>query len=221
MKSSMVRGWKAQSLLVHNHLTRPASKARAEGIMPLYASLALKISGAAARVAGMAKKRWRDGDTSRMNLIEIRLVRKLIDQAFEDLEREMLTRQDGRPAEDNPSKAGQTAEAYGLLGISALALIEEAGELAQPLAKAATGAADLCAVRSAIEDEAADLRTWLHLVDNTIGIDPVGTTQSKWDRSSAKLGPAVNEALSPRKLDQTSAVASMAAMAAKTRIARN
>jgi NTP pyrophosphatase (non-canonical NTP hydrolase) len=214
----MVRGWKAQSLLVHNHLTRPASKARAEGIMPLYASLALKIAGAAARVAGMAKKRWRDGDATRMNLIEIRLVRRLIDQAFEDLEREMLTRQDSRPAETNPSKAGETAKSYGLLGLTALALMEEAGELAEPLAKVAAGASDLPTIRRSIEDEAADLRTWLHLVDNTIGIDPVGTTQAKWDRSSAKLGPAVDEALSPQKLDQSSATASLVALARKARI---
>lgn len=183
------------------------------GIMPSFAKRALDIAMGAARLAGMAKKRWRDDDPTRMSIVDVRRIRSEINAAFDDLERDMLTRQDRRDCVVNPAGAAATYETHGLLGLTALALLEESGELAEPLAGIAKGSTTVYEVKGAIEDEAADLRTWLHLVDTTIGIDPVATTQSKWERAVNLMGTSAIDALTPRRLDQQQIAASMAALA--------
>jgi len=212
------KGWKGQSILVNRHLTSPMSPARAIGLMPSFAHHALGVVKAATRVAGMAKKRWRDSDPSRMTLEDVREMRQAMNASFDALEAALVqsTSADGTCVVDEAS-AARNYDQFGMTGITALALVEEAGELSDPLHALALGAAGVMNVQSAIRDEAADVRTWLHLLDTAMGIDPVSTTQDKWNRSLERMGRPAMEALAPRRLDQEQIQASMVALATRTK----
>lgn len=212
------KGWKGQSILVNKGLTEEGSPARACGLMPAFAHHVLGIARNASQVAGMAKKRWRDRDHARLTLEDVRAIRASMDASFDALE---ACLEDGRDPDEtcivDADAAADNAGAYGMSGITALAIVEEAGELAEPLHALALGTSGPFDVQQAIRDEAADVRTWLHLVDTAHGIDPVSTTQDKWNRSLERMGTRAQKALEPRRLDQDQVKASMAALAATTK----
>lgn len=212
------KGWKGQSILVNRGLTCEGSPARTIGLMPAFGHHALEIVRAASRLAGMAKKRWRDADLERMTLSEVRALRAAMNDSFDALEA-CLSGGEGAEATHvvDAETAADNARIYGMSGITALAIVEEAGELAEPLHALALGTPDPLDAHRSIKDEAADVRTWLHLIDTAHGIDPVSTTQDKWTRSLERLGATAQKALEPRRLDQDQVNASMAALAASTK----
>lgn len=204
-----VRGWKGQSILVHRHMTGPESPARRQGVMPAFAEAALAAALPIGRLVGLAKKRWRDDDPSRLDADAVRRLRSEVNEALDRLEAVLASDAD---AVDRAE--GREAYArHGLVGLVALGLVEEACEVAEPIAAVASGDRTTDEARREVEDEAADLRTYLHLADDAFSIDPVGSGQRKWDEFLARLPDGGREALTPRRLDQTQIAASMAALA--------
>jgi NTP pyrophosphatase (non-canonical NTP hydrolase) len=172
-------GWRSQSLTAHRHLTGPSSKARAQGLMPGYAHQAARIAIAAGRLAGMAKKRWRDADDRRMMLREVKTLRSTIDAAFEEIERALRAGTPGHTGVRDQAAAERAYAERGLQGFLALALMEEASELAEPLHAVATGRSTFEAEEASIGEEQADLRIYLHVACETAGIDHVAATEAK------------------------------------------
>jgi hypothetical protein len=212
MTRPAAKGWKGQSIMVQARLTDASSKARAIGLMPAFAHHTLAMMMNAAKIAGMAKKRWRDGDVGGMTIEDVRRLRSEMDRAFDGLEACLQ----GDPNADvitDRASAEHNATQHGMIGLTALAVVEEAGELSEPLHALALGATGPLDVRSSIQDEAADLRTWLHLVDTSMGIDPVATTQDKWNRSVEAMGAEARNALKTTRLDQDQIRESMQALA--------
>lgn len=204
-----VRGWKGQSILVHRHMTGPDSPARRQGVMPAFAEAALSVALPIGRLVGLAKKRWRDGDASRLDVDAVRRLRSEINEALDRLETIVASDTD---TGELPAARDAYAR-HGLAGLVALGLVEEACEVAEPIAAVVSGNRTTDEARREIEDEAADLRTYLHLADDAFSIDPVGSGQRKWEEFLARLPDGGREALTPRKLDQTQIAASMAALA--------
>lgn len=180
-------GWRSQSLKAHEHLTGPESKARAQGLMPGYAHQAAKIAIAAGRVAGMAKKRWRDGDDRRMMLREVKTMRSTIETAFDEIERNLRAGTPGHTGVRNQAAAERSYDERGMQGLIALALMEEAAELAEPLHSVATGRSSFDAEEASIGEEQADLRVYLHIMCETARVDHVPATEAKWRKFAAKL----------------------------------
>ena len=172
-------GWRSQSLKAHDHLTGPASKARSQGLMPGYAHQAAKIAIAACRVAGMAKKRWRDGDDRRMMLREVKTMRTAIEAAFDEIERNLRAGTPGHTGVRDQAAAEKVYAERGMQGYLALALMEEAAELAEPLHSIATGRSTFEAEEAAICEEQADLRIYLHVTCETAHVDHVAATEAK------------------------------------------
>jgi NTP pyrophosphatase (non-canonical NTP hydrolase) len=199
-------GWKSQS-------TGVGSVARREGLMPGYAHQSYMIAMAAGRLAGMAKKRWRDGDPSRMDLKEVQILRGRIDSAFEEIERVLKEGGPGRTGVRDHDAAEAAYEDQGLIGHLGLALMEEAAELAEPIHEVATGRASFSERRPAIESEAADVRTYLHLTDTLLSIDPVGTTQTKWQAFMERMPQSVRQVLTKAPLTQKQIMESLVANA--------
>lgn len=186
--------------------------------MPAFAEAALAVALPIGRLVGLAKKRWRDDDASRLDVETVRRIRIEINAALDNLENSLLT------GGDTPDRCG-AQEAYarhGLVGLVALGLVEEACEVAEPIADVALGRRSTDATRREIEDEAADLRTYLHLTDDAFSIDPVGSAQRKWEQFLSRLPDGGKAALTPKRLDEEQIAASMRSLAAslKPTIAR-
>lgn len=213
----IVSGWKGQSILIFRHLTGPRSTARAEGLMPGYAHQAYRIALAAGALAGMAKKRWRDGSAERMTIQDVRRLRNRIVDAFDDLERTVDSTGPGRTGVKDQDAAEDVYEAHGLVGHLGLCMMEEAAELAEPIHAVATGRAAMSDMRTSISAESADVRTYLHLSDTLFGVDPVSTTQAKWEEFLARMPEHVRAALLPVRMTEDEIRESFAVMA-KTRI---
>ncbi len=209
------KGWRAQSIGVFRHLTRPGSAARTEGLMPGYAACAYRIAMAAGRVAGMAKKRWRDADEARTDLKEIRRLRSRIDDAFADIERALSDKVAGRTGVRDVAASEDVYETNGLVGIIGLSLMEESAELAEHIHAVATGHSSMDERRERIGDEAADLRTWLHLADTMLDIESMTATQRKWGRFMATMPDEVVESLMPKLLTKEQVNAAYAAVGSR------
>ena len=172
-------GWRIQSLKAHEQLTGPDSKARMQGLMPGYAHQAVKLAMAACKVAGMAKKRWRDADDRKMMLRDVKTLRTVVDAAFDEIERGLRAGTSGHTGVRNQEAAELAYVERGMQGLLALALMEEAGELAEPLHAVATGRSTFEDEKKAIEEEQADLRIYLHVACETARIDHLAATESK------------------------------------------
>jgi hypothetical protein len=179
--------WRAQTLDIHRHLTGQDSKARAEGLMPGYADHAFTIALAACKLAGMAKKRWRDASKQRMMLRDVKVLRTRIDASFDKLE--ALLR-DGGPGRSGVRAMDEAHAAYGdhgLLGFLAIAMMEEAGELAEPLHAIATGRSSPDAEREHVAEESSDVRMYMHLVTESLSIDADAATERKSAGNRARM----------------------------------
>ena len=180
-------GWRLRSVQAFRHLTKPGSKAHDQGLMPGFAHQALTIAIAGGKVAGMAKKRWRDGDARRMMLREVSTLRSTIDRAFDELERGLRAGVPGHTGVRDREAAQTAYDAHGMLGIHALALVEEAAEFAEPLHAVATGRSTADAEATALREEQADLRINLHLACEAMAIDHLSATDEKFDRFAARI----------------------------------
>lgn len=180
-------GWRRQSLIAHEHLTGPGSKARAQGLMPGYAHQAMKIAIAGGRLAGMAKKRWRDADARRMMLREVKTLRSTIDNAFDEIERNLRAGTPGYTGVRDQAAAELAYAERGMQGFLALALIEEASELAEPLHALATGRSSFEDEEASIGEEQGDLRIYLHVACETARIDHVSATDAKSELFAQRL----------------------------------
>lgn len=180
---SSITRWKAQSLQLHRHLTGPHSNAAKLGLLPLFAHIAYRISASAAAVAGMAKKAWRDNNPSTLDLEKVRALRQQINAAFDQLEETIAQRIDHTPSALTAATAPAAEAAYaahGNLALLALALMEEAGELAEPLMSVAAGQQSLAQALPSISAESADLRIYLHIASERAGVCPETSTTAKW-----------------------------------------
>jgi NTP pyrophosphatase (non-canonical NTP hydrolase) len=178
--------------------------------MPAFAAAALSVALPIGRLVGLAKKRWRDDDASRLDLETVRRIRAEVDAAFDRLE---MIVDVGRDEEVD----GAALDAYarhGLVGLVALGLVEEACEVAEPVSEVASGIRGTEEARRDIENETADLRTYLHLADDAFGIDPVGSGQRKWEEFLTRLPDGGRAALVPKRLDDAQIAASMRSLAA-------
>lgn len=175
--------WKGQSLQVHRFMTGPDSGARRHGIFPRYAQLALSIARVGARVAGFAKKAWINEKPEHLDLDRLRIARAEINHAFDKLE-ELIQRDNfalvSAIEERHVNLAEAVYQARGNLGILALGHIEEAGELAEPLHLLATGQIEMRKALPQIENEAADVRIYLHITSEAMRICAESTTGRKW-----------------------------------------
>jgi hypothetical protein len=185
--------------------------------MPGYAHQAYRIALAAGTLAGMAKKRWRDGSPERMTIQDVRRLRNRIVDAFDDLERTIDSGGPGRTGVKDQDAAEDVYEAHGLVGHLGLCMMEEAAELAEPIHAVATGRSAMTDMKASISKESADVRTYLHLSDTLFGVDPVSTTQAKWEEFLARMPEQVRAALLPVRMTEDEIRESFAAMA-KTRI---
>lgn len=176
--------WKGQSLQLHRNLAGPDSPAvKRHGILPLYVQLAFIIASSAGAVAGLAKKAWRDHDPKRIPISRVRALRARINTAFDRLEAAV---EDGigqptsaiLPA--HAVQARENLERHGNLGFLAIALMEEAAELAVPLMKISEGTHTLTEAKPEIDFESADLRINLHLVSEAARVCSESSTSAKW-----------------------------------------
>jgi len=209
----VVSGWKGQSILIFRHLTGPKSTAREEGLMPGYAHQAYRIAMAAGQLAGMAKKRWRDGSPARMMPRDVQVLRSRIVDALDDLDRILAGPGSGHTGVRDREMAEDAYEAHGLVGHLGLCLMEEAAELAEPIHAVATGRASMSEERVHIGKESADVRTYLHLADTLFATDPVSTTQAKWEEFLERMPEQVRAALLPVRMTEEEIRQSFAAMA--------
>ena len=175
--------WKAQSLQFHRHLTGPESKAARQGILPTFAMLAFVIASCGAKVAGMAKKRWISDDRDQLTITRLREMRDQINAAFDQLEQDIL-QANPIPASairmENMNLAEATYDLHGNFAMLALAVMEEAAELAVPLISVAEGARTLEKARAEIDPESADVRINLHIISEQVGISAESSTTAKW-----------------------------------------
>lgn len=204
--------WRGQSLFGHAFLTGPESKAEADGHMPFYADAAIRIASAAAAVAGMAKKRWRDQDRRKMSLASVKRLRAEIDCAFAELEQALEGEPDPECAVINPAKATASFQTFGRLGYLALANLEEAGEIARPLHALAIGAGDPVTCRRDASDAAAAVRITLHVTSESLRINPSTTTEAKWGTIQQRYPEifATGKKSPPPAINMSSAVAGLA-----------
>lgn len=187
MTRKRTAGWRWRSIVAHAHLTGPGSKARTQGLMPGYAHQAMKIALAGGRLAGMAKKRWRDADPRRMMLREVKVLRSTINDAFDEIERNLRSGTPGHTGVRDQDAAQAAYDDVGMQGFLALALVEEAAELAEPLHAVATGRSTFERERGSIEEEQADLRIYLHVACETARIDHVAATDAKSEAFALRL----------------------------------
>lgn len=203
--------WRSQSLIGHEFFTGKDSRAAEDGHMPAYAENAFRIATAGAAIAGLAKKRWRDGGDDRMTLERVRQLRAESDKAFAALEAGLECGGDTASAVLNPAKAEASFATFGRLGYLALANIEEAGELAQPLHALAIGSGDpATALRDAAE-EAADVRVYLHVTSESLRINQTTSTDRKWAVVQARwphiFAPRARQHVAP--VDMKAAIAGL------------
>lgn len=210
-------GWKGQSILIFKHLTGARSTARSEGLMPGYAHQAYRIALAAGQLAGMAKKRWRDGSAERMTPQEVRKLRTRINDAFDDLEKMLDSGLPGQTGVRDRDAAEDAYDDHGLMGHLGLCLMEEAAELAEPIHSVATGRSAIEKEMQNVRNESADLRTYLHLTDTMFATDAVSTTQAKWEEFLSRMPEQVRAALLPVRMSDEEIRMSYAALA-KTKI---
>lgn len=172
--------WRAQSILANDVLTGASSKAAAQGHMPAFAKLALKISSCAASIAGMAKSRWQQNEASQLDIYEVRRLRKEMSTAFDDLERHLMTKTETQAAVGNPKAAEAAFQAFGRMGFIALDLTSKAGDLAGNLGKLAAGEGDHKALLLQIPEKAADVRIALHVASEKLRLNTNSTTGARW-----------------------------------------
>ena len=184
--------------------------------MPAYAHQAYRIALAAGQLAGMAKKRWRDGAKDRMTSQDVRMLRTRINDAFDDLEKLLDSGLPGQTGVRDRDAADEAYDANGLIGHLGLSLMEEAAELAEPIHAVATGRSTMEEQKVHIAAESADLRTYLHLTDTMLGTEPVSTTQAKWEVFLSRMPEHVRAALQPVRMTDEEIRLSFAALA-KTR----
>lgn len=180
-------GWRQRSILAHEHLTGPKSKARSQGLMPGYAHQALRVAIAGGKLAGMAKKRWRDEEPRRMGLRDVMKLRTEINDALDEIERNIRAGTPGHTGVRDQSEAERAYAERGMLGFLSLAMIEESAELAEPLHAVATGRSTFEAEESSIEEEQADVRIYLHVVCETSRIDHLHSTDAKSEAFAERL----------------------------------
>ena len=172
--------WRSQSLIGHEHFTGPQSHADTDGFMPAYAEHAYQAASAACHIAGLAKKHWRDGSAAPISIEVIRAQRDAVNKALDALEASLA---DGTSRESlvvDVEAADAAFRAHGRLGYLALATMEEAAELAKPLHDLATGIGDPAENLKEAAHESADVRTYLHVSCESLGINPVTSSDEKW-----------------------------------------
>ena len=192
-----VKGWKARSILFHRYMTRPESDMRARSLFPDHARHALDAALAVGRLLGFSKKHWRDGDVRPLSVEQVEEARAAVNAA---LDRMADAIRNPEPVEEN-ADALQAYDRHGLIGLLAIGMVEEACELAEPVARVAQGLTTFDDARREIEDESADVRMYHVMTDDSFGIDINFTTQRKNDETLSRFPEAAEAAFNPPRLD--------------------
>ena len=200
-----VKGWKARSILFHRYMTRPESDMRARGLFPDHARHALDAALAVGRLLGFSKKHWRDGDVRPLSVEQVEEARNAVNDA---LDRMANAIRDPKAVNEN-SNALNAYDRHGLIGLLAIGMVEEACELAEPMARVAQGLTTYDDARREIEDESADVRMYHVMTDDSFGIDINTTTQRKNDETLSRFPEAAEAAFNPPRLNDEEIARSM------------
>jgi hypothetical protein len=153
------------------------------GILPRYIQLTMFIAIAAGKLAGMAKKTWRDDTPAKLKLSSVQALRAEMNSAFDHLEAILATpgyETISAIESDNADRAQAAFARHGNLAMLGTCLMEEAAELAEPLLKVTCGEMTFAKAKPLIDGESADLRVYLHVTSEHAGVCAETTTARKW-----------------------------------------